>query len=124
MNKTEWRRFLRGFRFAFRGIIDSLRSEINLRFHFGAMAAVLFFGVLLHISGTEWMICVLCFALVIGSELINTAIEHAVNLAAKGELSEQARLAKDAAAGAVLFCAIAAAAVGLMIFLPKILALL
>lgn len=71
------------------------------------------------ISPAEWLVCLVLFSLVMGAELINTAIEAAVDLACPRE-NPKAKLAKDAAAGAVLICAIFAAMAGTIIFLPKL----
>ena len=81
--------------------------------------AMLIFGILLKINKAEWIICIALFGLVISMELINTAIENTVDLITK-EKNEQAKIAKDVAAGAVLVSAIVAAIIGLMIFVPKI----
>ena len=75
---------------------------------------------MLKINTTEWIICILLFGLVISMELMNTAIENTVNLITK-EKNQQAKIAKDVAAGAVLASAIVSAIIGLMIFVPKIL---
>lgn len=91
------------------------------------MILVLFAGCLLNISKSEWTICIIMFALVISAEIMNTAIENAIDytrMMTIDENNELAGLAKDASAGAVLVIAIASAIVGLIIFVPKILALI
>jgi diacylglycerol kinase len=77
------------------------------------------FGILFAISIAEWMLCLLCFGLVITAEMLNTAIENLVDLASP-QKHVLAGKAKDIAAGAVLVAAIVAAIVGLIIFLPKV----
>ena len=67
------------------------------------------------VSKTQWSILALAAALVIVAEYINTAVERAVDTAAKGEKSESAKIAKDTAAGAVLIAAFFAVAVGILI---------
>lgn len=67
----------------------------------------------------EWIICVICFAIVIGGELFNTAIETVVDMVMPYK-NEKAKLAKDFSAGAVLVLAMGAAIVGFIIFMPKI----
>jgi len=79
---------------------------------------VLFFGVIFVLSAVEWMICLLCFGLVIGAEMMNTAIESIVDLVSP-QKQKLAGKAKDIAAGAVLVSAIVAAIAGLIIFVPK-----
>lgn len=68
------------------------------------------------LSRTDWAVLAVASALVIGAELVNTAIENAVDLVTK-EYNEYAKRAKDAASGAVLVCAIGAVAAGLFILL-------
>lgn len=83
------------------------------------MFIVIIAGFIFKISVMEWIVCLILFALVISLELINTAIETTVDIAMP-EINEKAKYAKDIAAGAVLFSAIIAAIVGLIIFLPKV----
>ena len=83
------------------------------------MLMVIIAGVILRINTTEWSIVLILFGLVISLELINTAIENAVDLVTE-EYNEKAKNAKDIAAGAVLFSAIIAAIIGFIILLPKI----
>ena len=87
------------------------------------MLMVIIAGVILRINTTEWSIVLILFGLVISLELINTAIENAVDLVTE-EYNEKAKNAKDIAAGAVLFSAIIAAIIGFIIFLPKIAAII
>lgn len=114
---------LMSFAHAIDGVLGALKTERNLIIHFGAMALVIVFGVVLSISQTEWLICICLFALVLTAELINTAVETVVDLITS-EYNSKAKLAKDTAAGAVLVAAICAAVAGAMIFIPKIYALL
>ena len=113
------KRLIHSFKYAFSGIGSAFLSEANMRIHVLVMILVVLFGVFLKISTLEWIICIALFGLVISAELFNTAIEYVVDIASP-EKQEKARLAKDIAAGAVLITAIAAAIIGLIIFLPKI----
>ena len=111
--------FLLGFKYAFNGIIETIKSERNIKIHILAMITVIILGGILKISITEWMICIILFGIVIAGELFNTAIENVVdNLVT--EKNEYAKLAKDASAGAVLILAISSAIIGFIIFFPKI----
>ena len=107
------------FKYAFEGIFSSFKSERNMKIHVFMMILVILCGVLLDISLGEWITCILLFAMVIGAELFNTAIEAVVDMVSL-EKSSQAKLAKDVSAGAVLVFAIASIIVGLIIFVPKI----
>jgi len=93
-----------------------------MRIHAVIALLVVVCGFIFDISRTEWMLCVLCFGLVFGAELINSAIERVVDLASP-DRHELAKNAKDMSAGAVLVCAVFSAIVGLIIFVPKVLAL-
>ena len=67
----------------------------------------------------EWIVCICLFALVIGGELFNTAIEIVVDLAMP-KINDNAKKSKDIAAGGVLVLVIGSAIIGLIIFIPKI----
>lgn len=116
------KRLKESFRNAFRGIIGGVKYECNLKIHFIAMICVLIAGILLNVSPLEWAILLLCIALVFSLELVNSAIEVLADQISE-EYSEWIKRAKDYSAGAVLFSAIAAAVIGFIIFLPRIVAL-
>ncbi len=121
-NPLAQHKLLMSFKYAFDGIIEGIRNERNMMIHYGALIMVVVFGLTLKLSVIEWSICLILCALVIAMELMNTAIEAVVDLVTE-EKKPLAKLAKDTAAGAVLVCAIMAAIIGCMIFLPKVFAL-
>ncbi len=108
---------INSFKNASIGIISGIKKERNMLIHFIIMLTVIICGLLFGISTNEWIICVLLFSLVIGSELINTAIENTVNICSP-EYNKLAKVAKDTSAGAVLVFALAAIICGLIIFVP------
>ncbi|PKM97652.1 MAG: diacylglycerol kinase [Elusimicrobia bacterium HGW-Elusimicrobia-3] len=110
---------LRSFKYAFNGIICVASTEANFQIHVAAAAAALFLGFLLGISAVEWCLVLLCFAAVLSAEALNSAVEKLTDLVSPGRRPE-AGTVKDMAAGAVLLSAMMAAAVGCIIFLPKI----
>lgn len=110
------------FAHAFAGILACLKGERNMRIHLAAALLVTAGGFLLRISAAEWLVCLLFFALVMGAEAVNTAIEATVDLCSP-QRHPKAKLAKDAAAAAVLLCAVMAAIAGAIIFLPRLIAL-
>lgn len=112
-------KLINSFKYAIEGIISSFKSERNMKIHFTLMAIVIVFGLILNISKIEWFICIILFALVIASELFNTALETTIDLVSP-EKNEKAKLAKDISAGAVLMIAIASLIIGLIIFVPKL----
>lgn len=109
------------FGFAARGIKFSF-EERNIRIHYVAATGALIAGLVLNISPIEWVELFIMIALVISLEMVNTAIEIVVDMVCPDH-NEFAGKAKDVAAGAVLIAAMAAVAVGLVIFIPKIMAL-
>ena len=117
-----YKKLFMSFVYAFRGIFRTVANERNLRIHFTCviyMISILLFTDWFVLSRTDWAILVACCGLVIGGEIVNTAIENAVNLASK-EYTEYGKIAKDAAAGAVLISAITAVIVGFIIlFQPE-----
>ena len=108
---------LRSFGYAWQGIRSYVGKEQNLSFHLIAMTAVTLAGFVLGITRTEWTVVILCFGVVIAAELFNTAIERLVDLVSP-ERHPVAGQVKNIAAGAVLVCAVAAAIIGLIIFIP------
>lgn len=109
---------VKSFGYAFEGIFAGIRKERNMKIHCAAMCLVILAGLFFKISATEWCICLILFALVMALELVNTAVEAGVDLVTE-EKKPLAKLAKDAAAGAVLIVAIMAAVAGCIIFLPE-----
>ena len=113
----------KSFGYAFQGIFACVKKERNIKIHLTMMALVILAGIILKISKTEWLICLILFALVLSLELVNTAVEACADLVTD-EKKPLAKLAKDTAAGAVLVSAIFAAMIGLLIFVPRLAALL
>lgn len=113
------KKLINSFKYAFKGIGSSLKSERNMKIHFAMMVLVIIAGIFLNISIWEWITCFILFGLVISLEMVNTAIEIVVDMVSP-EYNLKAGHVKDIAAGAVLVNAIVAFIVGLLIFLPKI----
>lgn len=112
--------FYKSMSYALQGIMTCIQQERNIKIHLAVMVIVIICAIVLKITVTEWLICILLFALVISLEIINTAIEAVVDLCTQ-DYHPLAKLAKDAGAGAVLISALAAIIIGMMIFIPKIL---
>lgn len=107
--------FLKSFKHAADGIITACREERNIRFHIAAVLSVFVFAAFYGLSRAEWAILVLTVISVISAELVNTAIERAVDTATE-DIKLSAKIAKDAAAGAVLIAAAGAVCVGVCLF--------
>lgn len=108
---------LKSFQYAFQGMGDLLRTQPNARIHLFLAALALVLGWMFSLSATEWCLLALAMGMVFAAEAFNTALEYLTDLASP-EFHELAGKAKDAAAAAVLFSAIAAAAIGFIIFIP------
>ncbi|HIW83677.1 MAG TPA: diacylglycerol kinase family protein [Candidatus Dorea gallistercoris] len=113
----------KSFGYAFEGIYGCIRKERNMQIHCVAVVLVTTAGIWLGISRTEWCICLVLFGLILALEMVNTAIEAVTDLVSE-EYHPLAKKAKDTAAGAVLVAAVAAAVVGVIIFLPKLMAVM
>lgn len=109
--------FIKGFGYAFCGIARAAISEKNMRFHI-VLSVYMYCYLLIYdfftLTKGDWIAIVLSTALVLGAEMLNTAIEKTVDLCIK-EVNPLAKFAKDASAGAVLLCAFGAVVVGLIV---------
>ena len=112
----------KSFNYAGRGIYVVLRTTPNAWIHLTILAIVVVLGFFFHISRIEWMMLVFVAGLVLAAEAFNTAIDIDIELTSH-DYHPYARDTKDVAAGAVLISAITAAIIGLIIFVPHILAM-
>jgi diacylglycerol kinase (ATP) len=103
----------------FEGIIWVLRTQRNMRVHFLAGTGALVLAVVLGVSRFDLLAVVLAIALVLISEMINTALEAAVDLAMPDE-HPLAKVAKDVAAGGVLIAAACSLAVAYLVFADRL----
>lgn len=113
---------LQAFKCAFEGIFTTAK-ERNFKIELCFMTLAIVLGLVFSISFLEWLCVIICFGLVLGGEVINSAIEAVVDLASP-EYHELAKKAKDCAAGGVLLFSIASFVIGCLIFIPRILSLL
>ena len=107
------------FNYAFEGIIHVLRTQRNMRIHFMVAAGVLIAAVAIGVTRMELIALLLAIAFVMFAEMINTAIEGAVDVSTT-TFDPNAKLAKDIAAGAVLIATVTAVAVGYLIFSERL----
>jgi diacylglycerol kinase (ATP) len=110
---------IESFNYAFEGIIHVLRTHRNMRIHFAAAVAVLIAGLAIDVSRLELIALLLAISFVLIAEMINTAIEGAIDVATTS-FDPMAKLAKDIAAGAVLIATINAIVVGYLVFSGQI----
>lgn len=111
---------LKSFSFAFRGILEVLKKERNIKIHLFFAFLAVFLGIVLGIDFVSWAVVVLTIAVVLAAEIFNSSLEAVCNLLKEklGLGYEETRFARDTAAGAVLVLAIASVLVGFLIFLP------
>lgn len=120
--KFSVRKRIKSFSYAFAGLKVLFREEHNARIHAVAAVLAVAMGFLFRISPMEWIAVVIVIGMVFAAEIINSSIERTADFV-KAERDDRKRDIKDLGAAAVLVCAIAAAVVGIIIFLPKIIAL-
>ncbi len=118
-SKFSWRKRAMAFKYAGQGMRALLRYEHNARIHLVAAVVAIAAGFLFGITPMEWCLIVLCIALVIAAEALNSAVEA---LADKITLERDPLIgrAKDLGATAVTLLALAAAIIGAIIFIPYI----
>ena len=115
-------KFFKSFTYAWQGIQYCFKTQMNFKVHLVLLFLVMIAGILLKISNIEWLFIIGCSALVLSLELINTAIEFLCDIVTK-EIHPSIKIIKDLGAAAVLLTAAGSVIIGLVIFLPKIIAL-
>ena len=111
--------FIEAWKNAFSGIAHGFKTQRNLKIQLVAGIVVIILGIILKISNAEWAILMLSVFLVLGTEMMNTAVEAVVDLCTE-EYHEKAKIAKDVAAGAVVLTALNAVIVSYFLFADKI----
>ncbi|MGP4042407.1 diacylglycerol kinase [Gracilibacillus sp. D59] len=109
-----------GLRYALNGLKVAIGTERNVAIHIIAAIIVFIAGIFYSISTIEWAILSLTVGAVISMEMMNTALERALDYLEPKHRS-QVGIAKDMSAGAVLVTAIVAIIIAILIFVPKIL---
>jgi diacylglycerol kinase (ATP) len=112
----------KNFSYAVKGIMVFVRREYSARILLSIAILVVLAGFYFRIEANEWLAVVICIGLVLAMELMNSAVEMLVDKLWP-DYHETAGKIKDLAAGAVLLSSFAAALVGCIIFLPKVLSL-
>ena len=110
---------LESFNYAYEGVIHVLRTQRNLRIHFLIAVVVLTVAVVVGVTRFELIALLLAIAFVLIAEMINTAVEHTIDVATTS-FDPMAKLAKDIAAGAVLIASVNAVAIGYLVFAHRV----
>ncbi len=113
-------RFTKSFTHALHGLVFLFRSQVNAQIELCIAVSVIIAAAVFRISSSEWIQVLLCIAMVLGLEGINTSIEILADKLHPG-FDDQIGKVKDVAAGAVLIASILAATIGFIIFVPRIL---
>lgn len=108
----------KSFKYACKGLMFCIRNERNMRIHISMGMIVLLVSYVLKLDEVKSSILIICIGITISFEMVNTAIEHFINLKIQ-HYSKVVKVIKDVAAGAVLISAIISFIVGLKIFLTK-----
>ncbi|MBI2824543.1 MAG: diacylglycerol kinase [Planctomycetia bacterium] len=108
--------WIKKFKCAFRGVKVGVRSESSFFVHFFAAAAVAAAALALQATLVEWCILILCVAVVLTAEMMNTALERLAKAVDQGP-NPHLRDALDMGSAAVLLASIGAAVVGAIVFL-------
>ena len=113
------RTLLESFNFAVEGIVHVVRTQRNMRIHLLAAVIVLVAAIWVGVSKLELIALLLAIAFVFIAEMINSALEQAIDVATTS-FDPLAKLAKDVAAGAVLIATVNAIAIGYLVFSSQI----
>lgn len=111
--------YLRFFSHAWEGVRYALKHHRSFGLQVLAGLLVVGVGLWMRLSKLEWLVLLMVTFAVLVAELLNTAVETALDYMAK-EHHLDVKLAKDIAAAGVLVTAVGAAIIGLIIFLPYI----
>lgn len=109
---------LKSVGFAVKGAYKLITTEHSVMVQSSLAVLMIIAGFYFKIDRYEWMMQILAFGLVLGVESLNTAVEKVADFV-HPEYHERIGFIKDIAAGAVMFAAMAAIAVGLLIYVPK-----
>jgi len=118
MGLMKSRNIIDSFNYAIKGIIHAVKSERNMKIHIAFGIAVFLLSLFFDLTKTEFMIICLTVAMVLISEMFNTAIEVVVDLIEE-KYNLKAKIIKDVSAGAVLVSAFFAVIIGYFIFFER-----
>ena len=115
-------RLLKSFTYAWRGLFKTFHEEQNLQIQTVSALIAVALGLFFHIGQGEWLALILAIGLVLILEIINSAVERVTDVL-KPRINTYVKEIKDIMAAGVRLASITAAAIGLVIFIPQILAL-
>ena len=124
MTRYKSQGFNNTFKNARKGFNLAVKSEVNIRIHVAVATLVIFAAIYLKFSAVEFCLILFAIAQVICSEMLNTAIEFALDSIYHNRYSRMVGMAKDISAGAVMFATVISIFVGIILFGEKILILM
>ncbi len=122
MTRFKSQGFNNTFKNARKGFRLVLKSEMNIRIHVVIAFLVMLFAYLLNFSALEFCMALFAIAMVIVTEMLNTAIEFTLDSIYHNRYSRMVGMAKDISAGAVMFASIQALIIGIILFGKHLLA--
>ena len=117
-------KFSDALKHGFEGIGYSVKTQRNFRYQLVIFCIVIIAAWFFQLTSLEFAVILALSALVLSMEIMNTAVEKTVDSFTQGKKHETAKIAKDAAAGAVVMAVLFSIAVGIIIFLPHIMRLI
>ena len=114
-SKTGHPSFRKSFHFARQGARSAIKTERNIKVMIAIGICAIIAGFIIKLDLISWAIILLCCAMVIAAELLNTAIETSLDLVSP-EFHPFAGRAKDIAAAAVWFASIMSAIIGILVY--------
>lgn len=105
---------------AFSGLWYCISSQRNMKVHLATAVFTVIICWLLGLNRLEVALIIFAISLVLVTEMVNTAVERAVDLFVNSTYHPLARLSKHIAAGAVLLAALNAVVIGLLVFIPHL----
>lgn len=109
---------LKSFIYAFNGLKILFRTEHNAWIHSISALVAIIMGVAFRLSIFEWCFIVIAIGIVFTAEIMNTSIEYLTDFVSP-QWNEKAKKVKDLAAAAVFISSLTSLAIGMLIFLPK-----
>ncbi|MCQ2744108.1 MAG: diacylglycerol kinase family protein [bacterium] len=116
MSRFKAQGFNNTFKNARKGFRLVFKSETNIKIHILIAALVIFAGYFFEFDAIEFCILLIAIALVIVSEMLNTAIEFALDSIYHNKYSKMVGMAKDISAGAVMIASVISVIIGLLLF--------
>ena len=117
IKRKGFKRFLASIKYSFDGIFYAYRYEQSLWIHGIFSIIAISLGIIFQIKLSEWAIVFIALGVILGMELINTAIEAVVDLVTL-EIHPLAKIAKDCGSAASFIMALVAFVICLFVYGP------